>query len=124
MIWDLFCDKQSISNSNHIKVNHKNEKNNDPQIKPFSSPDNPIVFLDVKIGSNAPSRLQFELYANICPKTAENFRQFCTGEYKKNGVAQGYKYSEFHRYFNLKTILLTNNSFYHHSPHYPIYNFF
>merc|ERR1712072_716564 len=30
-------------------------------------------------------------------KTAENFRQFCTGEYKKDGVPLGYKGSQFHR---------------------------
>lgn len=38
-----------------------------------------------------------ELFANICPKTSENFRQFCTGEYIRNGVAVGYKNSSFHR---------------------------
>ena len=38
-----------------------------------------------------------ELYADITPKTAENFRQFCTGEYKKDGVPLGYKGSQFHR---------------------------
>ncbi len=30
-------------------------------------------------------RIKFELFADIVPKTAENFRQFCTGEYKKDG---------------------------------------
>lgn len=29
--------------------------------------------------------------------TAENFRQFCTGEFRKNHVSQGYKDVEFHR---------------------------
>ena len=38
-----------------------------------------------------------ELYADTTPKTAENFRQFCTGEYKKDGVPLGYKGSQFHR---------------------------
>ena len=28
---------------------------------------------------------------------AENFRQFCTGEFRKGQVAQGYKDVEFHR---------------------------
>ena len=32
-----------------------------------------------------------ELFADTTPKTAENFRQFCTGEYKKDGVPLGYK---------------------------------
>eukprot|EP00997_Jenningsia_sp_PLL12_P004498 NODE_1913_length_1036_cov_113.161094_g1459_i2.p3 GENE.NODE_1913_length_1036_cov_113.161094_g1459_i2~~NODE_1913_length_1036_cov_113.161094_g1459_i2.p3 ORF type:complete len:152 (+),score=36.62 NODE_1913_length_1036_cov_113.161094_g1459_i2:136-591(+) len=39
-----------------------------------------------------------ELFADKCPRTAENFRQFCTGEAKgKNGLPIGYKNSKFHR---------------------------
>jgi hypothetical protein len=39
-----------------------------------------------------------ELFANITPRTAENFRQFCTGESKNpKGQPQGYKGSKFHR---------------------------
>lgn len=42
-------------------------------------------------------RINFELFKDVVPRTAENFRQFCTGEYKVNGKAQGYKGSRFHR---------------------------
>jgi cyclophilin family peptidyl-prolyl cis-trans isomerase len=43
-------------------------------------------------------RIQFELFADVVPKTAENFRQFCTGESKNSlGRPQGYKGSKFHR---------------------------
>lgn len=38
-----------------------------------------------------------ELYADVVPKTSENFRQMCTGEYKKDGVPLGYKGATFHR---------------------------
>jgi peptidyl-prolyl isomerase H (cyclophilin H) len=38
-----------------------------------------------------------ELFADIVPKTAENFRQFCTGEHRKSGLPQGYKGCQFHR---------------------------
>lgn len=39
-----------------------------------------------------------ELFANVTPRTAENFRQFCTGETKNaQGRPQGYKGSKFHR---------------------------
>lgn len=38
-----------------------------------------------------------ELYADIVPKTSENFRQFCTGEHKKDGIPFGYKGCCFHR---------------------------
>ena len=34
---------------------------------------------------------------DVCPKTAENFRQFCTGEHRRNGIPQGYKGVTFHR---------------------------
>uniref|UniRef100_A0A803VQW7 Peptidyl-prolyl cis-trans isomerase n=1 Tax=Ficedula albicollis TaxID=59894 RepID=A0A803VQW7_FICAL len=42
-------------------------------------------------------RMKIELFADVVPKTAENFRQFCTGEFRKDGVPIGYKGSTFHR---------------------------
>lgn len=42
-------------------------------------------------------RMIMELYADVVPKTSENFREFCTGEYKKDGVPIGYKGANFHR---------------------------
>lgn len=43
-------------------------------------------------------RVKMELFANVTPRTAENFRQFCTGESKNSkGQPQGYKGSKFHR---------------------------
>ena len=42
-------------------------------------------------------RIKFELFADVVPRTAENFRQFCTGEYKKDGVPIGFKGASFHR---------------------------
>ena len=59
---------------------------------------NPKVFLDVAIANKQAGRLIIELFAKDCPKTAENFRQFCTGEHKSSlGKPQGYKTSKFHR---------------------------
>ncbi|CAN6660328.1 peptidyl-prolyl cis-trans isomerase [Trichomonascus vanleenenianus] len=58
---------------------------------------NPVVFLDVSLGSQPLGRIKFELFADKLPKTSENFRQFCTGEYRVNGVPQGYKATRFHR---------------------------
>lgn len=39
------------------------------------------VFLDIVIGTTAVGRVIFELFGDITPKTAENFRGLCTGEY-------------------------------------------
>jgi peptidyl-prolyl isomerase H (cyclophilin H) len=37
-------------------------------------PDNPVVFFDVTIGGLPAGRIKFELFADVVPKTAENFR--------------------------------------------------
>ncbi|KJR85913.1 peptidyl-prolyl isomerase H (cyclophilin H) [Sporothrix schenckii 1099-18] len=43
-------------------------------------------------------RIKFELFSDVVPKTAENFRQFATGEDKDaQGKPRGYKGSKFHR---------------------------
>jgi peptidyl-prolyl isomerase H (cyclophilin H) len=59
---------------------------------------NPVVFFDVTLGGESLGRIKMELFADITPKTAENFRQFCTGETKNHmGRPQGYKNCRFHR---------------------------
>lgn len=58
---------------------------------------NPVVFFDISIAGVPAGRIRMELFADICPRTAENFRQFCTGEYRKNGLPIGYKKCLFHR---------------------------
>ena len=42
-----------------------------------SNPNNPVVFMDVSIGGQPVGRMKMELFADIVPKTAENFR--CAG---------------------------------------------
>eukprot|EP01017_Pseudomicrothorax_dubius_P020035 TRINITY_DN2200_c0_g1_i4.p1 TRINITY_DN2200_c0_g1~~TRINITY_DN2200_c0_g1_i4.p1 ORF type:complete len:466 (+),score=176.94 TRINITY_DN2200_c0_g1_i4:88-1485(+) len=65
----------------------------------FHDPNNPIVFFDISIGGAAPERIEFELFANIVPKTAENFLALCTGEkgVGNSGKPLHYKGSSFHR---------------------------
>ena len=60
---------------------------------------NPHVFFDVTIGGQNAGRITMELYANKCPKTADNFRALCTGEKGtgKSGKPLHYKGSSFHR---------------------------
>lgn len=56
-------------------------------------------FFDVSIGGKTAGRIVFELYSDIVPRTAENFRALCTGEkgMGKSGVPLHYKGSKFHR---------------------------
>jgi hypothetical protein len=59
---------------------------------------NPLVFFDITLGGEPLGRITFELFKDVVPRTAENFRQFCTGESKnERGRPQGYKGSKFHR---------------------------
>ncbi|KAG6470492.1 hypothetical protein ZIOFF_071565 [Zingiber officinale] len=61
---------------------------------------NPIVFMDVTIDGDAVGRMLFELYADIVPRTVENFRALCTGEMGYGSVTKKplhYKGSLFHR---------------------------
>ncbi|KAJ5306123.1 hypothetical protein N7508_005138 [Penicillium antarcticum] len=38
------------------------------------------VFFDIKVGDNKLGRVTFELFNDVVPKTADNFRALCTGE--------------------------------------------
>ena len=58
------------------------------------NPENPKVFLDIKIGENEAKRVEIELFKDKVPKTSENFRALCTGEKGENLC---YKNSIFHR---------------------------
>ncbi len=46
------------------------------------NPNNPVVFFDITIGGFPVGRIKMELFADVAPKTSENFRQLCTGEFR------------------------------------------
>ncbi|KAK9487824.1 cyclophilin-like domain-containing protein [Lipomyces starkeyi] len=74
---------------------------------------NPIVFFDVNLGSQPMGRIKVQLFKDKLPRTAENFRQFCTGEYKVNGIPQGYKGCKFHRI--IKDFMIQGGDFLRHN---------
>jgi peptidylprolyl isomerase len=59
----------------------------------------PKVFFDVTIAGKPTGRITMELYSDITPRTAENFRCLCTGEkgIGKEGKPLHFKGSKFHR---------------------------
>ena len=55
---------------------------------------NPRVALDIRIGEETAGTVVLELFEDVVPKTAENFRALCTGE---KGEGMTYAGSPFHR---------------------------
>ncbi|CAM8973690.1 unnamed protein product [Rhodiola kirilowii] len=66
----------------------------------MSKKKNPVVYFDISIDGDRAERLAMELFADVVPKTADNFRALCTGE-KGIGATTGkplhYKGTSFHR---------------------------
>lgn len=56
--------------------------------------ENPTVAMDVSIGGEPAGTIEAELFADVVPKTAKNFRVLCSGE---EGEEMQYAGSPFHR---------------------------
>lgn len=82
----------------------------DPAVMEAINRGNRVVFFDMALGGGGGDadggdegkplgRIKLELFVNDCPKTCENFRQFCTGEHTDavTRAPMGYKNSTFHR---------------------------
>ncbi|KAJ3043236.1 peptidyl-prolyl cis-trans isomerase cpr6 [Rhizophlyctis rosea] len=72
---------------------------------------NPRTFFDITIDSKPAGRIVFELFKDVVPKTAENFRVLCVGTEtsKTRGIPLSYKGSIFHRV--IKQFMLQGGDF-------------
>jgi len=68
-------------------------------VVPNANGDNPHVFFSIKHGEKDLGKIVMQLYKDITPKTAENFRSLCTGEKGLGNLnkALHYKGCSFHR---------------------------
>jgi len=67
-------------------------------VVPNANGDNPHVFFQIKQGEDDLGRIVMQLYKDITPKTAENFRCLCTGEVTGElDIPLHFKGSTFHR---------------------------
>ncbi|KAI0989152.1 hypothetical protein GJ496_003953 [Pomphorhynchus laevis] len=82
------------------QIRTKTDENNDQvymslkegELSKVTNSSNPLVFMVIEIDGNPVGTIAIELFKNIVPKTAENFRQLCTLEH-----GFGYHMSYFHR---------------------------
>uniref|UniRef100_A0A6B2FY19 Peptidyl-prolyl cis-trans isomerase n=1 Tax=Myxobolus squamalis TaxID=59785 RepID=A0A6B2FY19_MYXSQ len=79
-----------------MAISNSNEDNRFTMAKNVLDYENPIVFFDISIGGQDVGKLRIELFKKEVPLTTENFRQFCTGEHRKEGKPIGYKGCCFH----------------------------
>ena len=69
----------------------------DPIVLDAIARGNPVVFFDITIGGVPSGRIKMELFSDETPKTAENFRRMCTGEFTRGSQPAGYLKTPFHR---------------------------
>jgi len=76
-----------------------------------TNPKRSRVWFAIAIGAAAPAKVVFELYDDVVPKTADNFRALCTGEKGEgaSGKPLHYKGSAFHRV--IKSFMIQGGDF-------------
>lgn len=70
------------------------------------------VFFDITIDNKEAGRITFELYDDVVPKTAENFKQLCIGQGSGRNF-MGYRGSIFHRV--IPSFMLQGGDFTNHN---------
>jgi len=67
------------------------------EVKSLSGP-NPVVWMDLSVAGKPRGRIYFELFKDVAPQAAENFRRLCAG-FMDDGTMVGYKGTEFHNIY-------------------------
>lgn len=85
------------SRSNHLIMTEPAKESNAKESNPNAVIDNAPgprtkVYLDITIGDEKTGRIAIELFDDVVPKTAENYKELCSGE-----KGFGFKGSLFHR---------------------------
>lgn len=97
----------------------------DPNVMDAINRGNAVVFFDVSLGGTVDGmkggkslgRIKLELFIKDCPKTCENFRQYCIGYQPAAAAAKGqphigYLNCTFHRV--IKDFMIQGGDFLHH----------
>lgn len=91
-------DKERESSKTANETRAQEERERKAMLAERKGKPNPLVYLDIEVRSGgrreAAGRVEIELFADVVPKTAENFRCLCTGE---KGKKLHFKGSKFHR---------------------------
>jgi len=97
--YDAFRGEEQRERAMYQKMFKQQELYDPVQKAEYHNPTNPVVFMDIQVGTKEPQRVEFELFKSVVPKTAENFRALCTGEkgIGKCGKPLHYKGAIFHR---------------------------
>ncbi len=97
-LFKSFLSTKLYEDKNEIKSTVSNSNAPGKSIPLEINPNNPKVYFDLKVGDETElKRIEFELFKDQVPKTAENFRTFCKGYTTEENKVISYKSSMFHR---------------------------
>jgi cyclophilin family peptidyl-prolyl cis-trans isomerase len=97
--FEFRCAREKQEAKEQEEMKKRLDRERDAMLQSRKGKPNPMVFLEIEVRDwrgnvEASGRLEIELFADVVPKTAENFRCLCTGE---KGSDLHFKGSTLHR---------------------------